>query len=160
MQKNVPKYIEKEVIKINIAYFLIPKKDTAFLYDDYTLRQALEKMRAHGYTRIPVISRDGKYINVVGEGDFLWFMIDNAGESGVSMASAENLRLADILKRERPRPYKSVRITAGREELIRLAMNQNFIPVTDDDGGYIGIVTRRNIIRHFVSKEVSGIASP
>ena len=60
---------------MNVAYFLTPKKDTAYLYDDYTLRQALEKMRAHGYTRIPVISHDGKYINVVGEGDFLWYML-------------------------------------------------------------------------------------
>lgn len=132
---------------------MIPKKDTAYLYDDYTVRQALEKMRAHGYTRIPVISREGKYINVVGEGDFLWFLLDCQNGAGVSMAQAEGLKLLDILKRESPRPYRSVKITAGREELLRLAMNQNFIPVTDDDGSYIGIVTRRNIMKHFVSSE-------
>lgn len=140
-------------MRINIAYFLIPKNDTAYLYDDYTVRQALEKMRAHGYTRIPVISREGRYIDVVGEGDFLWFMLDCSDGQGFSMFSAEGLRLSDILKRKNPRPYRSVKITAERDELIRLAMNQNFIPVTDDDGSYIGIVTRRNIIRHFVSSE-------
>ena len=117
---------------MNVAYFLIPKSETAYLFDDYTLRQALEKMRARGYTRIPVISRDGKYINVVGEGDFLWYMLDQGGEFGVSMFAAESLKLGD--------------------ELIRLAMNQNFVPVIDDEGYYIGIVTRRNIIRHFVSE--------
>lgn len=139
---------------MNVAYFLIPKSETAYLFDDYTLRQALEKMRARGYTRIPVISRDGKYINVVGEGDFLWYMLDQGGESGVSMFAAESLKLGDVLKRERERPYKSARITATRDELIRLAMNQNFVPVIDDEGYYIGIVTRRNIIRHFVSESV------
>ena len=137
---------------MNVAYFLIPKSETAYLFDDYTLRQALEKMRARGYTRIPVISRDGKYINVVGEGDFLWYMLDQGGESGVSMFAAESLKLGDVLKRERERPYKSARITATRDELIRLAMNQNFVPVIDDEGYYIGIVTRRNIIRHFASE--------
>ncbi len=141
---------------MNVAYFLIPKSETAYLFDDYTLRQALEKMRARGYTRIPVISRDGKYINVVGEGDFLWYMLDQGGESGVSMFAAESLKLGDVLKRERERPYKSARITATRDELIRLAMNQNFVPVIDDEGYYIGIVTRRNIIRHFVSESVGG----
>ncbi len=135
---------------MNIAYFLTLKKDTAFLYDDYTLRQALEKMRAHGYTRIPVISRDGRYIGVVAEGDFLWYMLDHGG---VSMHEAEELRLREILKRERPRPFKSAGITATREELIKLAMDQNFVPVTDDDGGYIGIVTRRNIIKYFVGEQ-------
>ena len=137
---------------MNVAYFLIPKSETAYLFDDYTLRQALEKMRARGYTRIPVISRDGKYINVVGEWDFLWYMLDQGGESGVSMFAAESLKLGDVLKRERERPYKPARITATRDELIRLAMNQNFVPVIDDEGYYIGIVTRRNIIRHFVSE--------
>ena len=137
---------------MNIAYFLIPKSETAYLFDDYTLRQALEKMRAHGYSRIPVISRDGKYINVVGEGDFLWYMLDHGGEAGVSMVGAEELKLKDILNRNRPRPYHCARITAGRDELIRLAMNQNFVPVTDDDGAYIGIITRRNIIKHFVTE--------
>lgn len=134
---------------MNIAYFLTLKKDTAFLYDDYTLRQALEKMRAHGYTRIPVISREGRYIGVVAEGDFLWFMLDRGG---VSMHEAEELKLKEILERKRPRPFKSAGITATREELIKLAMDQNFVPVTDDDGGYIGIVTRRNIIKYFVGE--------
>lgn len=137
---------------MNAAYFLIPKKDTAFLYEDYTLRQALEKMNAHGYTRIPVISREGKYVDVVGEGDFLWYMLEQSGSAGVSMFGAEGLKLRDVLARERPRPYRSARITATRDELIRLAMNQNFVPVTDDDGTYIGIVTRRNIIRHFLTE--------
>ena len=45
---------------MNIAFLLQPKSDTAFLYDDFTLRQGLEKMRHHGYTAIPVIDREGK----------------------------------------------------------------------------------------------------
>ena len=140
---------------MNAAYFLTPKNETAYLYDDYTLRQALEKMRARGYTRIPVISRDGRYINVVAEGDFLWYMLDTAEKTGggISMLGAEELKLSDILKRDCERPYKSARITASRDELVRLAMNQNFVPITDEDGAYIGIVTRRNIIRHFLLME-------
>ena len=37
--------------------------------------KGLEKMHAHGYTAIPVITRDGKYIGTVSEGDFLWYII-------------------------------------------------------------------------------------
>lgn len=137
---------------MNIAYFLTPKQDTAYLYDDYTLRQALEKMRAHGYTQIPVISREGKYIDIVTEGDFLWYMLDCGG---VSLPDAEELMLRDVLSRVRPRPFQCARITATVDEIVALVMNQNFLPVTDDDGSYIGIVTRRSIIRHFVSEYIS-----
>ncbi len=136
---------------MNIAYFLTPKQDTAYLFDDYTVRQALEKMRAHGYSRIPVIRRGGEFLTVVAEGDFLWYLLDMAGESGISMRNAEELKLRDILSGRTSREYKPVRITATREELVRLAMNQNFVPVTDDDGVYIGIVTRRNILKYLTA---------
>ena len=66
---------------MNIAYFLLPKNRVAYLYDDYTFRQGLEKMRHHGYTAIPVISRDGKYVGTVSEGDFLWRLLSDERDS-------------------------------------------------------------------------------
>ena len=45
------------------------------MFEDYSLRQGLEKMKYHGYSAIPVISREGKYIGTISEGDFLWFLL-------------------------------------------------------------------------------------
>ena len=39
------------------------------------------------------------------------------------------------------------------EELLNSAMNQNFIPVVDDLGNFIGIVTRKDIIRYFAEQK-------
>ena len=117
---------------MNIAYFLLPKHSVAYLYDDCTFRQGLEKMRHHGYTAIPVISRDGKYVGTVSEGDFLWRQV------------------RDIL---RGNSYPPVRITVTMEELLHSAMNQNFIPVVDDLGNFTGIVTRKDIIRYFAEQK-------
>ncbi|MCD8006144.1 MAG: CBS domain-containing protein [Oscillospiraceae bacterium] len=137
---------------MNIAFFLTLKKDVAYLYDDYTIRQSLEKMKRHGYSSIPVISRDGKYVSTVTEGDFLWYMLDESVEDtdGVSIYDAEELRLRDIIKKKDR--FTAVRITASMEELIELAMNQNFVPVVDDMGTFIGIITRRVIIQYFAIK--------
>lgn len=134
---------------MNIAFFLTLKKDVAYLYDDYSIRQALEKMKHHGYSSIPVISRKGKYVSTVTEGDFLWYMLDESVKdtNGVSIYDAEGLKLRDILRKDRS---AAARITVTIDELFELALNQNFVPVTDDDGVFIGIVTRRNIIKHFV----------
>ena len=136
---------------MNIAFFLTLKKDVAYLYDDYTIRQSLEKMKFHGYSSIPVISRTGEYVSTVTEGDFLWYMLDQSvleEDGGVSIYDAEDLRLRDILRKNR---VTAVRITATMDELYELAMNQNFVPVTDDEGIFIGIVTRKNIIKYFVA---------
>ena len=63
--------------RCDIAYFLLPKSNVAYLYDDYTFRQGLEKMRYHGYTAIPVITRNGTYVGTVSEGDFLWQLLSD-----------------------------------------------------------------------------------
>jgi len=137
---------------VNIAYFLIPKNRVAYLYDDYTFRQGLEKMRHHSYTAIPVISRDGQYIGTVSEGDFLWRLLadGNTAQRPFSMKDMEQLRIRDIL---RGNNYPSVRITVSMEALLTSAMNQNFIPVVDDLGNFTGIVTRKDIIRYFADQK-------
>ena len=85
---------------MNIAYFLIPKSSVAYLYDDFTFRQGLEKMRHHGYTAIPVITRDGRYMGTVSEGDFLWQILSIDAESRQirSMKDLEQLHIRDLLR--------------------------------------------------------------
>jgi CBS domain-containing protein len=134
---------------VNIAYFLLPKGRVAYLYDDNTFRQGLEKMRHHGYTAIPVISRDGQYVGTVSEGDFLWRLLEGEEARKCTMKDLEQLQVRDILREDQ---YPSVRITVTMDELLDSAMNQNFIPVVDDVGSFIGIVTRKDIIRYFAEQ--------
>ena len=42
--------------------------------------------------------------------------------------------------------HESITINAEIDEIIDLAIEQNFIPVVDDLGTFIGIVTRKAII--------------
>jgi len=140
---------------MNIAHFLTPKNSVAYLYSDYTLRQGLEKMKHHGYTAIPVITRDGQYVGTVREGDFLWYLV--RGEGGESLQQtdiqdAETIQLSDL---PFARHYEPVNITATIETLIDKAVTQNFVPVVDDLGSFIGIVTRRDIMRYFHQKAQS-----
>lgn len=135
---------------MNIAFFLRPKISVAYLYSDYTVRQSLEKMKHYGYTAIPVINRDGRYVGTVSEGDFLWYLTDCFGnQEDINMKKLEEIPLSKILRTDL---YKPMKVTADVDELLTLAMNQNFVPVVDDLGSFIGIVTRRDIIRHLTDK--------
>ena len=44
---------------------------------------------------------------------------------------------------------QSVNVNASLEDLFIMAQNQNFVPVTDDLGSFIGIVTRRDILQYY-----------
>lgn len=143
---------------MNIAYFLTPKNSVAYLYDDSTFRQGLEKMRRHGYSAIPVIARDGTYKGTVSEGDFLWHLLgaESAQDAPLSMKETEKLHITDILRQY---TYPPVRITATMDQLFSNALNQNFVPVVDDLDKFIGLVTRKDILRH-LSKNAEIVAVP
>ena len=131
---------------MNILMLLKPKETVKFIYENNTLRQGVEKMRAHGYTAIPVISEDGKYVGTVSEGDFLYAFMEIRHRFAFKW---EKRRVSDIIRREF---NPAVRIDVSMEELLNRAVQQNFVPVTDDTGIFIGIVTRQDIIKHFIQE--------
>ena len=51
----------------------------------------------------------------------------------------------DIAHRKDNTPVK---VDAGMEHLLERAAKQNFIPVVDDTNSFIGIVTRRSILKY------------
>lgn len=130
---------------MNVISLLTPKAQVACLYDDFTIRQGLETLRVHGYTAIPVLNREGLYVGTISEGDFLWSILDRENNS---LRAQEKVKLSTIL---RPNFNPAVRIDVTMEELLERSMRQSFIPVVDDRGAFVGIVTRQTIIRRLTT---------
>lgn len=125
---------------MNLLFFLTPKIEVAYIYSDDTVRQALEKMEYHKYSAIPIIDRKGKYIGTITEGDFLWAA---KNDYDLNIQTAEHICVMGINRRLDNQP---VSINATLEDLVSKAMNQNFVPVIDDENIFIGIVTRKDIL--------------
>ena len=126
----------------NILFFLTPKAMCAYLYDDYTIRQALEKMESAGYAAIPILNHRGEYRGTLTEGDLLWAMKNMCY---MDMRQAEARRVMEIARRKDNVP---VRVTTSMHELVERASNQNFVPVVDDKDAFIPLITRKAIIRY------------
>ena len=126
----------------NILFFLTPKAMCAHVRDDYTIRQALEKMESAGYAALPILNKKGEYRGSLTEGDLLWGLKNMCH---MDMRQAESKRIMDIQRRKDNVP---VRITASMQDLIERASHQNFVPVVDDYGAFIGLITRKAIIQY------------
>ncbi len=134
---------------MNIASFLIPRSMVTYLYEDFSLRQALEKMKYHGRSAVPVLTRDNQYVGTISEGDLLHYLTDYMKDSeknqkSVDFRDFESVFVRDFLCKGNNPP---VRIGTTYVELVERAINQNFIPVIDDRDSFIGIVTRKSVIR-------------
>lgn len=125
----------------SIIGLLTPKKLTHYIEEDSTIRQALEKFDAHKFSVVPVISKDGKYRGTLSEGDILRY-IKNVAKFDIKVA--ENVSIKDI---ERYRPYSSLKVDALAIEVFALSLEQNFVPIVDDNEIYIGIIKRKDIIQ-------------
>ena len=126
----------------NILFFLTPKAMCAFIYDDYSVRQALEKMETAGYAALPILNKRGEYRGTLTEGDLLW-ALKNMCNMDIRLAEAR--RIMEITRRKDNIP---VRVNTGMHELVQRASSQNFVPVVDDKDAFIGIVTRSNIMKY------------
>lgn len=132
---------------MNILFFILPKDKAEYVLDTFTLRQTYEKLENSGYTALPVINSKGEYISTITEGDILRYI---KRQSDFSLKKSEKTPIKEV---EILRDVKSIKIYANMEDLLEVALEQNFIPVVDDMNHFIGIITRRAIMSYFAKKE-------
>ena len=120
---------------MNVLFSLTPKSEVAYLYDDYSLRQALEKMEHYRYSAVPVIDRNGCYVGTLTEGDLLWYIKDH---KIVDLHMTEEIPLSQVERRWYNEPVN--------------------VPVIDDKKIFIGIIRRKDIIEYCYNcyKNVAG----
>ncbi|MBQ8206686.1 MAG: CBS domain-containing protein [Bacilli bacterium] len=131
---------------MNILFFLLPKDKIHFVYEQFTLRQVLEKMDSCGFAALPILNNRGEYIDTITEGDILRYI---KRHKNLSLKDAERINLKEI---DIKRSVKSIKIYANVEDLLEVSLDQNFVPIVDDMNRFIGIITRRSIISYFYEK--------
>ncbi|MDD3278738.1 MAG: CBS domain-containing protein [Lachnospiraceae bacterium] len=131
---------------MNILFFITPKREVAYISDDFSLRQTIEKMEFHKYTAMPMLNEKGMYIGTITEGDLLR-CIKNRYD--LNLHNAEDIPIKAVQRRWH---NDAVNINCNIEDLVTVSMRQNFVPVVDDEGTFIGIIRRRDIIQYCYEK--------
>jgi predicted transcriptional regulator len=133
-------------VEQSIVFLLTPKSKISTLTQEYTIRQCLEKMKHYGYSAMPVLNEKGEYVGTVSEGDFLWHLLEK-GE--YSIETQEEYTLSNIIRVTWNMPIK---IDAKLDVVLSQVMDQNFVPVIDDRGMFMGIITRRSVMQYYSNK--------
>ena len=126
---------------------LTPKKMTIYLEDNVTIRQALERIDAHKFSVMPLVNEKGAYAGSLSEGDILRYIKNVVG---FDIDKAEHVRINQI---DHYRPYEALKINATFDDAFELSQRQNFIPVIDDTGNFIGIIKRKDIIKYLLDNK-------
>ena len=131
---------------MNLLNVFTPKSEVVCLLNTYTLRQAMEKMEQQRYTGLPMLDSDGRYVGTVTEGDLLWYCKSHAFST---LRDAEKVSITEV-----PLHIQTAPVSVGTptDALIDALLHSNFVPVEDDRGCFIGIVTRKKLVRAVLSQ--------
>jgi CBS domain-containing protein len=128
---------------MQMAFFLLPKSESLHLSENMTIRQAMEKMQYHGYGAVPVLNEAGQYVGTITAADILWYLKD---VHSANMAETEKVQVQDVPRRHDNAPAS---VSADIRNMLKMAMEENFIPIVDDLGVFIGMVRRREIMEFY-----------
>ncbi|WP_410514926.1 CBS domain-containing protein [Paenibacillus sp. BR2-3] len=128
---------------MEISSFLLPKDQVAYITSSLSMQEAMELLEVHHYTAIPIIDKEGRYVGTLSEGDLLWKLKNTPGLTFDNMGE---IPVQDIQKHFH---NESVAINAQMEDMLTLAADQNFVPVIDQDGIFLGIIRRKDIIEYY-----------
>ena len=123
---------------------IIPKNKVEYLYSDITVGDALRKIGKKKFAMVPVIERvSERYLYSLSAGDILYEILKKD-----DIKACKNEMLAEVTIDRLIVPcHKDTELA----DLADLAIAQNFVPIVDGNGTFLGIVTRRSILDYFIS---------
>lgn len=124
---------------MNALRLMLSKDKVTYLYAECPLQEAMTLFTESGYSAVPVIENNGAYIGTVCDKDFL-----KCYSSPELKKRMKRLTLRDIIVKDWIIP---INVYTDVDDVLLLSMNQNFLPVVDDDEIFIGIITRKAIIQ-------------
>lgn len=124
---------------------IIPKNKVEYIYNDITVGDALRKISKKRFTMVPVLERNSeRYLYSLAASDILMRILK---DGDIEKTKLEMLSSVSIDRLIVPCD-KETDITA----LADLAVSQNFIPIIDAKGAFVGLVTRQAIIDYLISE--------
>jgi predicted transcriptional regulator len=127
---------------MNVALFLTPKADVAWVPVDATIEETLSLMCRTGHATVPVLA-DGRYLGTVSEATLLNELLR------AELRHAASPRDETIASLVIDRTSPTLGVDTSIESLLLRVVAHSFLAVVDDRGVFIGIVRRRDVLAHF-----------
>lgn len=123
---------------------IIPKNKVEFLYSDITVGDALRKIGKKKFAMVPVLERRSeRYLYSLSSSDILFELLKKG-----DIQACKDEMLSEVTIDRLIVPCQKDTDLAS---IADLAISQNFVPIVDNNGAFLGIVTRRAILDYFIS---------
>jgi len=125
-----------------IAEFLIPAEKVAHVQIGNNAEHALLVLTKTGYSAIPVLDAQNRLKGLLGIGTITDSIL---GLERIEFERLDHIKVDEIMQTDIPNIKTTDRFQKGLDLLI----NHPFLCVTDEEGVFAGILTRRVVLKQF-----------
>lgn len=130
---------------MNAFMYMIPKTQLVTVQPSDSIKTVLEKMKKGSYKTLPVVDQAGLFIGVIHESEiYKSYFYEQGEQEGFLNAEIRPLIVLDVEQVEKNTDFYEVILKMEK-------LNIHFLPVMDQTGLFIGIVTRNKIFEAFES---------
>jgi len=124
----------------NQETLIIPAENVATVLYSHPLEHALLILSKVGYSKIPVLDSNDRLVGLISLANIVNKMM---GLTGFDTSLMEGLTVADVMEVNVPTVTDSEEL----EEILHLLVDASFLPLVDEDGIFLGIITRKEILK-------------
>lgn len=128
---------------VSIVGLMKPKNAVTYILKDDSIGMALDVFKKSGFATIPVVDSDDVYVGTVSEGDLLRYICYNG------MANVNEDTVESIVNVKRNPAVSDI---ADSSAIVQGILSQNFLSMVDEAGHFIGIITRKDVIKFLRQK--------
>lgn len=123
---------------------MIPASDVAVLHEDDTLLHAILVLSSNGFQTIPVLDKEYRVRGLI---SISKIVISCEDVEFFNETKLNNTKVYEIMDQVVPILFDDSEL----EEILRLIINNNFICITQRNGYFLGIITRKTILERFTN---------
>lgn len=119
--------------------YLTPASEVAIFVDSHNTNHVMLLLANHGFSRVPVITKERKYVGTISVSD----IVNYQAEHELDLEELADLDIGYVVNKD----LKTVAPDAELTEIMHKLVDASFLPVVAEDGEFVGIITRKSILK-------------
>ncbi|WP_163536660.1 cyclic-di-AMP-binding protein CbpB [Gracilibacillus sp. YIM 98692] len=138
--------MKKTLTDLNVMELMIPAEKVAHVQVGNPIEHALLVLVESGYSSVPVLDMHYKYQGTIGKTQILKSVM---GIERIEVEQLSEIKVEDVMHQDHP----TLKLDTDFLTCLKVVINHAFACVVDEDGSFVGILTRRAILKE-VNKSI------
>lgn len=130
----------KALLELSISDFLISSEKVAHVQSGNNAEHALLVLTKTGYSSIPVLDMKYRFIGLLSTGKIIESIL---GLERIEYEKLENIKVDEVMDQD----VAYLKVTDSFQRALDLVINHAFLCVVDEEDTFVGILTRRVILK-------------